>query len=475
MVPPGSPTETPIPLPEGLAADDERPRLELEEGVGLIEMVTPFTVELLGLIIVGNTTELKVGNWPVLIEVEPCLMPLTAEETGIEPRESELLGFALDLELLTTGLLELFRVGSDGSLKELLDFALDFALDLELLTPGLLELLRVGSGRGSLMEMVVGFPDDELGFFEEEEELSFLLEEGTTGFLLEDEETGFLLEEDDFADDEEIFLLEVTGLRVMGLTVIGLIVTGLTVTVDFLMETGEAEAVLVELVNFKMLERVSFLLEIGLIALETGLTALETGLRMLETGLTMLESGLTVVDAFFEVLLLTFLVLLLAFLVLMDTLIGETLMGETLMGETLMGETLGMDKVVVGLIAGALAVPERPTVTVAPAVTPMPSRGSRLSRRTFSATSPKGSSLLSLAFKGAARMRAGAKRPKMAAWPAIVTELIRRKRLELEKQVVLRTSRELSKRIVRLDPKRLLERMRRWKIGLHTASYMRRA
>jgi hypothetical protein len=192
------------------------------------------------------------------------------------------------------------------------------------------------------------------------------------------------------------------------LTVIGLIVTGLTVTVDFLMETGEAEAVLVELVNFKMLERVSFLLEIGLIALETGL-------RMLETGLTMLETGLTVVDAFFEVLLLTFLVLLLAFLVLMDTLIGETLMGETLMGETLMGETLGMDKVVVGLIVGALAVPERPTVTVAPAVTPMPSRGSRLSRRTFSATSPKGSSLLSLAFKGAARMRAGAKRPKMAA------------------------------------------------------------
>jgi hypothetical protein len=468
MVPPGSPTETPIPLPEGLAADDERPRLELEEGVGLIEMVTPFTVELLGLIIVGNTTELKVGNWPVLIEVEPCLMPLTAEETGIEPRESELLGFALDLELLTTGLLELFRVGSDGSLKELLDFALDFALDLELLTPGLLELLRVGSGRGSLMEMVVGFPDDELGFFEEEEELSFLLEEGTTGFLLEDEETGFLLEEDDFADDEEIFLLEVTGLRVMGLTVIGLIVTGLTVTVDFLMETGEAEAVLVELVNFKMLERVSFLLEIGLIALETGL-------RMLETGLTMLETGLTVVDAFFEVLLLTFLVLLLAFLVLMDTLIGETLMGETLMGETLMGETLGMDKVVVGLIVGALAVPERPTVTVAPAVTPMPSRGSRLSRRTFSATSPKGSSLLSLAFKGAARMRAGAKRPKMAAWPAMVTELIRRERLKLEKQVVLRTSRELSERIVRLDPKRLLERMGRWKIGLHTASYMRRA
>jgi hypothetical protein len=42
-----------------------------------------------------------------------------------------------------------------------------------------------------------------------------------------------------------------------------------------------------------------------------------------------------------------------------------------------------------------------------------------------------------------------------------VTELIRRKRLKLEKQVVLRTSRELSKRIVRLDPKRLLERMRR--------------
>jgi hypothetical protein len=62
MVPPGSPTETPIPLPEGLAADDERPWLELEAGVGLIEMVTPFTVELLGLIIVGNTTELKVGN-----------------------------------------------------------------------------------------------------------------------------------------------------------------------------------------------------------------------------------------------------------------------------------------------------------------------------------------------------------------------------------------------------------------------------
>jgi hypothetical protein len=175
----------------------------------------------------------------------------------------------------------------------------------------------------------------------------------------------------------------------------------LTVTVDFLMETGEVETVLVELVNFKMLERVSFLLEIGLIALETGLTALET--------------GLTVVDAFFDELLLTFLVLVLTFLVLIDTLIGETLMGETLMGEALMGETLGMDKVVVGLIVGALAVPERPTVTVAPAVTPMPSRGSRLSRRTFSATSPKGSSLLSLEFKGAARMRAGAKRPKMAA------------------------------------------------------------
>jgi hypothetical protein len=437
MVPPGSPTETPIPLPEGLAADDERPWLELEAGVGLIEMVTPFTVELLGLIIVGNTTELKVGNWPVLIEVEPCLIPLEAGGTGMEPREAELLTGLTELldfedtfELLATGLLELFRVGIDGSLKELLDFALDFAL----LTTGLLELLRVGSGIGSLMEMpdlvealalVAGLLADELGFFEDEEELSFLLE-----------------------DDEETFLLEVTGLTVMGLTVIGFRVTGLTVTVDFLMETGEAEAVLVELVNFKMLERVSFLLEIGLIALETGL-------RALETGLTMLETGLTVVDAFFDELLLTFLVLVLTFLVLIDTLMGETLMGETLMGETLMGETLGMEKVVVGLIVGTLGVPERPMVTVAPAVTPMPSRGSRLSRTTFSATSPKGSSLLSLAFKGAARMRAGAKRPRMAAWPAIAIEVIEKQRLEWEKEVVLETSRELSRRIVRLDPKRL--------------------
>ena len=74
-----------------------------------------------------------------------------------------------------------------------------------------------------------------------------------------------------------------------------------------------------------------------------------------------------------------------------------------------------MEKVVVGLIVGILAVAERPTVTEAPAVTPTPSRGSRLPKRTFSATSAKDSSVLSLEFRGAARMRVGAKRPRMAA------------------------------------------------------------
>jgi hypothetical protein len=76
-----------------------------------------------------------------------------------------------------------------------------------------------------------------------------LLLEGATGALLGDEETGLLLEEDDFTNDEEAFLLGTTGL---------------TVTVDFLMMTEDEEAVLAELVKFKMLETVSFLPETGL-------------------------------------------------------------------------------------------------------------------------------------------------------------------------------------------------------------------
>jgi hypothetical protein len=126
----------------------------------------------------------------------------------------------------------------------------------------------------TLALLVAGLLADELGFFEDEEELDFLLEEGN------------------FADEEEIFLLEVTGL---------------TVTVVFLVVTGAEEAILVGLVNFKMLEKVSLLLEMGL----------------------MLETGLTAVDAL--ELLLTFLELLLTFLELIDT---------------LMGETFGMEKVV---------------------------------------------------------------------------------------------------------------------------------
>jgi hypothetical protein len=296
---PGSSTETPIPLPEGLVTD--------VESVGLIEMET--TGELLGLMMVGNTTggnttELKVGNWPLLIEVDPCLMPVVAEETGIEPRETELLAGLIELlaglteltgltELLAgltelTGLTELL-----AGLTELTGFTelLGFAETLELLTAGLLELFKVGSEIGSLNELldlvetlallVAGLLADELGFFEDEEELDFLLEEGN------------------FADEEEIFLLEVTGL---------------TVTVVFLVVTGAEEAILVGLVNFKMLEKVSLLLEMGLM-LETGLTAVDA----LELLVTFLE------------LLVTFLELLLTFLELIDT---------------LMGETFGMEKVV---------------------------------------------------------------------------------------------------------------------------------
>ena len=353
-VPPGSPTETPT-----------LPRLELEEGVGLIETTTEegtLTEELLGLPIEGSTTELKVGNWPFLLEVEPCLTPPVAEDTGLDPREAELLALELlalellagltelalelltgltelALELLTVGLLELFKVGIEiGSLKELLDLVETLAL----LVAGLAE--------------EVGFLDDEeLVFFEDEDELGFLLLEGTTGFLLD---------EDDFADDE-VFLLEETGL---------------TVTVDFLVE----EAGLAELVNFKMLERVSFLL----------------------------ETGLTAVDAFFELLLDT-LALLVAFLVLvaLELVTFLELVDTFLVLEDFLMEVgLGMEKVVVGLTGDTLAVTETPRV----AETPTLRRGSRLSR-TLSATSPKFSSLLSLEFKGAAKMRAGAKRPRMAA------------------------------------------------------------
>lgn len=350
-VPPGSPTETPT-----------LPRLELEEGVGLIETTTEegtLTEELLGLPIEGSTTELKVGNWPFLLEVEPCLTPPVAEDMGLDPREAELLALELlagltelalelltgltelALELLTAGLLELFRVGIEmGSLKELLDLVETLAL------------------------LVAGLVADEVGFLDEDE-LDFLLLEGTTGFLLEDEEAGFLLDEDDFADDDEVFLLEETGL---------------TVTVDFLVE----EAGLVELVNFKMLERVSFLL----------------------------ETGLTAVDAFFELLLDT-LALLVAFLVLvaLELVTFLELVDTFLVLEDFLMEVgLGMEKVVVGLTGDTLAVAEIPRV----AETPTLRRGSRLSR-TLSATSPKFSSLLSLEFKGAAKMRAGAKRPRMAA------------------------------------------------------------
>lgn len=291
---------------------------------------------MLGLPIEGSTTELRVGNWPFLLEVEPCLTPPVAEETGLEAREAELLALELltgltellalelALELLTAGLLELFKVGIEmGSLKELLD--LDEAL----------ALLVAG-----LAEEVGFFDDEELAFFEVEDELDFLLE-----------------------------------------------VTGLTVTVDFLVE----EAVLVELVNFKMLERVSFLLD-------TGLTAVDAFFELLLDVLAVLLAFLVLV-VFLELedtLVLTFLVLVDAFLVLEDF---------------LMEVGLGMEKVVVGLTGDTLAVTETPSV----AETPTFKRGSRLSRWTLSATSPKVSSLLSWEFKGAAKMRAGAKRPRMAA------------------------------------------------------------
>lgn len=275
--------------------------------------------------------------------MEPCLTPPVAEEIGMEPREiemltdafTELLALELDLELLalgvlTAGLLELFTVGTtmgtEGSFTEgsFTEGSFTELLALGMLTAGLLELFRVGIG----MWIEGSFTEDELAFLDEEE-LVFFVDEDELSFLLEDEEASFLLEEDNF-------LLEATGARV---------------TVDFLMVTG-----LVTLVNFKMLERVSFLLEAGLTAVD----------------------AFAVLEDFFE-LVLAFLVLLLTFLVLEGFLIEET---------------LGME-MVVGLIVGALAVPETPTVTVAPAVTPIPSRGSRLSRRTLSATSPKVSSLLS--------------------------------------------------------------------------------
>jgi len=330
-VPPGSPMETPT-----------LPPFELEEGVGLIETMTEerdetaLAEELLGLTIEGSTTELKVGNWPFLLEVEPCLTPPVAEETGLEPREAELLAGLAELDdliELLTGLTELLALEVLTGLTELAlevltgltELALELAL--ELLTAGLLELFKVGTGMGSLREILdfvdtlallelVFLDDEELVFFEDEDELDFLLLEGTTGFLLEDEETGFLLE-----------------------------ATGLTVTVDFLVE----EADLVGLVNFKMLETVSFLLEIGL----------------------------TTVDAFFELL-----TLVLLFLELVDTLVLE---------DFLMEVGLGREKVVVGLIVETLAVAEIPRV----AETPTLRRGSRLSRKTFSATSAKTSSLLS--------------------------------------------------------------------------------
>ena len=359
-VPPGSPMETPT-----------LPPFELEEGVGLIETMTEerdetaLTEELLGFTIEGSTTELKVGNWPFLLEVEPCLTPPVAEEIGLEPREAELLAGLAELDDLTellTGLTELLALEVLTGLTELAlevltgltELALELAL--ELLTTGLLELFRVGIEMGSLKELLdlvetlallvaglaeeVGFLDDEeLVFFEDEDELDFLLLEGTMGFLLLEGTTGFLLEE-----DETGFLLEATGL---------------TVTVDFLVE----EAGLVELVNFKMLETVSFLLEIGL----------------------------TTVDAFLELLLET-LALLVAFLVLLTLVLLFLELVDTLVLEDFLMEVgLGREKVVVGLIVETLAVAETPRV----AETPTLRRGSRLSRRTFSATSAKASSLLS--------------------------------------------------------------------------------
>lgn len=268
---------------------------------------------------------------------------------------TELLDFTEALELLTAGLLELFRVGSTtGSLKELLDLAETLALLVE------------------------------LAFFDEEDELNFLLLEGATGalleddeagFLLEDDEVGFLLEEEDFVDAEEVFLLEATGL-----------------TVDFLTLAEEEEAVLGKLVNFERLERVRCLV----------------------------ETGSTIVEAFFELLLATFALLVAFFELELDTLaLLEDFL--ELLEDFAIGEPLGMEKVVVGLTEETLAVeddsfldevacPERSGSTEAeiPTVIPMPSRGSLAARSTFS-------SLLSLEFKGAARMMAGARRPKIAA------------------------------------------------------------
>jgi hypothetical protein len=118
-VPPGSPTETPTLTPKG------------------------------GLMMLGNVTELRIGSWPVLTEVEPCLTPPTTEEMA--PRVTELLTSLTELEDLIelfTGFAELSGLTEQlAALTELLGFT----GALELLTAGLLEPFRVGIEMGTEM------------------------------------------------------------------------------------------------------------------------------------------------------------------------------------------------------------------------------------------------------------------------------------------------------------------------------------
>lgn len=384
--------------PEGLTAEDETPWLELEEVVGLTEMMT-LLLELLVLPMLGKIKLKEV--WLVLTEVVPCLMSLVAEEVWLVPREAELLaGLAeladlIELEVLTE--LEDLELTDLTELLAGLTELLDFTEVLELLTADLLELFGVGIEMGNKVGSLIGLLDleetlallVELDFFDEEDELSFLLLEGATGALLDEED--FLLEEEDFADADEVFLLEATGL---------------IVTVDFLMLMGEEEAVLGRLVNFKILERVSCLVE--------------AGSMMVETFLELELDALALLELFFE------LELELAALALLEDFFELTADTLVLPEGFAIEETLGMDRVTIGLTEEVLAVGvacpewkrsmEAEMLADTPAETPRPSRGSLAARSTLS-------SLLSLEFKGAARMRAGARRPRIAAWPAMVIRL----------------------------------------------------
>lgn len=393
------------------------------------------TIELLVLPMLG-TIKLK-EVWLVLTEVVPCLMSLVAEEVWLVPREAELLaGLAeladlIELEDLTelealTELEDLTELEALTELEDLTELAglteledlelaglaellagltelLDFTETLELLAAGLLELFEVGIEMGNKVGSLIGLLAleetlallVELGFFDEEDELSFLLLEGATGALLDEED--FLLEEEDFADADEVFLLEATGL---------------IVTVDFLTLMGDEEAVLGRLVNFKILERVSCLVETGSMIVEAFFKLELDALALLELFFELELTALALLEDFFE-------------------LTADTLV---LLEDFPIEETLGMERVTIGLIEEVLAVEddnflvevvcpewrrsmEAEMLADTPAETPRPSKGSLAARSTLS-------SLLSLEFKGAARMRAGARRPRIAAWPAIMIRLV---------------------------------------------------